>query len=741
MSIPRNLSKFAANTTDTGASDVSDVTGTLPVANGGTGLTSPGTTGNILTSNGTAWTSAAPAPSAGTVTAVATGTIANGATVILNSDGTVSAVAGTAETAGSPTLFSNTGITGTSQSAYDSTTNKVIVAFRNAGNSNRGTVVVGTVSGTTISFGSPANFTTYDPINTAICYDAAQNKILVGYRDQTPFSQVRVGTISGTSVTFGSEVTFSTGNPTSNAINLIYHPVAQKVVMTAYDGNTGNTVVRVGTISGTSISFGTEVTLKTSGMTYVSTCYDSVNQKIVFTYSATGVGTFARVGTVSGTSISFGTELNILGSTTYATYLSCAYDSNAQKVLLAYAAPSTNFGTARVGTVSGTSISFGSDYTFDSASTAWISVAYMQSARQTFIAYRDQGNSNYGTLTTATISGTAITFSTAIVYESAAVLGNTVVYDASQDKSVVFYQDNGNSNYGTAVVYQADSTNLNEENYLGISAASYTNGQTATIQIAGSVDDAQTGLTAGQAYYVQRLGTLATTPATPAVFAGTARSATQLVIGTVASVGQLASPGTAGNVLTSNGAGWVSQAINVGSWEYINSIEVSGSPSFVDIDHTFSNDYSAYVIVGEGLSSSSSSAQLWFRVKVAGTVDTNSSYDFHMNASIASSATYQARQGNPNNAMKMVEFFSNTDASTNSNTSFALYIYRPADSSMPTGFNWNAVSSNQNGVCRIGLGSGSFRTLSAINGLRFLDLAVSATFVTGSLHLYRIKNS
>lgn len=35
----------------------SDITGTLPVANGGTGLTTPGTSGYVLTSNGTAWVS------------------------------------------------------------------------------------------------------------------------------------------------------------------------------------------------------------------------------------------------------------------------------------------------------------------------------------------------------------------------------------------------------------------------------------------------------------------------------------------------------------------------------------------------------------------------------------------------------------------------------------------------------------------------------------------------------------
>lgn len=39
----------------------SDLSGTIAVANGGTGLTSAGTSGNVLTSNGSAWTSSAPA--------------------------------------------------------------------------------------------------------------------------------------------------------------------------------------------------------------------------------------------------------------------------------------------------------------------------------------------------------------------------------------------------------------------------------------------------------------------------------------------------------------------------------------------------------------------------------------------------------------------------------------------------------------------------------------------------------
>ena len=43
-----------------GVNLTSQVTGTLPVANGGTGLTAVGAIGNVLTSDGTNWTSAAP---------------------------------------------------------------------------------------------------------------------------------------------------------------------------------------------------------------------------------------------------------------------------------------------------------------------------------------------------------------------------------------------------------------------------------------------------------------------------------------------------------------------------------------------------------------------------------------------------------------------------------------------------------------------------------------------------------
>ena len=79
-----------------------NVTGVLPAANGGTGLSAPGTAGNVLTSNGTAWVSRAPA-TGGTVTSVSGTGSANG----LSLSGTVTS-SGSLTLSGSVTSLTTT---------------------------------------------------------------------------------------------------------------------------------------------------------------------------------------------------------------------------------------------------------------------------------------------------------------------------------------------------------------------------------------------------------------------------------------------------------------------------------------------------------------------------------------------------------------------------------------------------------------------------------------------------------
>ena len=100
----------------------------------------------------------------------------------------------------------------------------------------------------------------------------------------------------------------------------------------------------------------------------------------------------------------------------------------------------------------------------------------------------------------------------------------------NQTDTASSFTDSQSSIPSSTTSVQSSTTNLTAENFIGISKGVYTNGQTATIQLIGSVDDAQSGLTPGQKYYVQGNGTLSETADSPSVLAGKAISSTNLVI-------------------------------------------------------------------------------------------------------------------------------------------------------------------------------------------------------------------
>ena len=213
-------------------------------------------------------------------------------------------------------------------------------------------------------------------------------------------------------------------------------------------------------------------------------------------------------------------------------YTVATYDSANQKVVVAYEDDSnSDYGTAVVGTVTGTGITFGTPVVFNSKYSAYIASTYDSTNGKVIVMYFDYYTNSgvNGLANVGTVSGTSISFSSPILFDSGSAIYNSATYDSTNDKVVFAYQDNGNSLQGTAVVFSpvTISTNLTAENYIGISDGAFTDGQTATIQLIGSVDDAQSGLTAGQKYYVQNDGTLAESGS---VFAGTAVSSTSLVV-------------------------------------------------------------------------------------------------------------------------------------------------------------------------------------------------------------------
>ena len=66
---------------------------------------------------------------------------------------------------------------------------------------------------------------------------------------------------------------------------------------------------KVGTVSGTSISFGSATVFDAGQGTYIGVTFDSDSNKVVVVYTGTNNYVESRVGTISGTSISFGTAV------------------------------------------------------------------------------------------------------------------------------------------------------------------------------------------------------------------------------------------------------------------------------------------------------------------------------------------------------------------------------------------------------------------------------------------------
>ena len=137
--------------------------------------------------------------------------------------------------------------------------------------------------------------------------------------------------------------------------------------------------------------------------------------------------------------------------------LSAAYDTSNDKVVVAFRDSGAN-GQAIVGTVSGDSISFGTPVQFESGDVNNITIVFDSSNNKVIISYVDTGNSDYGTSVVGTVSGTSISFGTPVVFESARADEISIAYDSSNNKAVTAFQDPGNSDNGTAVVLSASSS-------------------------------------------------------------------------------------------------------------------------------------------------------------------------------------------------------------------------------------------------------------------------------------------
>lgn len=486
------------------------------------------------------WVAISGAGGGGSITAVASGTLSDGTKVVLNNNGTVSAVSKTITPLNPPTVGTLSNGAGSTTptglaAAYDKTRKLVFVA---AIVSSTISVFIGEVVGSTITFqftGS-GGFSASASSIPGIVYDDRTQQVVIAYRGGTgdTFGYAYVGTVaynaasSVWSIAFGSQIAFNS-NLNTGHVALALNPDNSTVLIGYMNSNP--LLVRAATLGLRTMTLGTAVTIISSGEA-TGLCYIGNNNFAVSYRSYVApTGLNAAVISVSGTTATVNTPINLSGATTIAPSF-CACDISAQRLVVTYVNSSTGAGLIYVVSISGTTLAAGGSASVTSSVSYGVSVSFNPDNGRFVFAYVNSSFSGALYAVSGLISGTSIALGTIGVVNSA----TSETYPFS-----IFRSDAGDTIVGSvpnaatraAIIQSATITaNLTTDNFVGISDGAYLNGENATIQTVGAVDDAQSGLTPGRRYFVGEDGNLKLQSGDwePVVYAGVAVNATSLLI-------------------------------------------------------------------------------------------------------------------------------------------------------------------------------------------------------------------
>ena len=448
---------------------------------------SKGATGTVLTAGADdiSWVEAS---GGGEQTFTATGAITAGQPVGVNSNGTISTAVVIKSSVNKPTYSGST--LNFSPTSYDTAQNKFLMIGNRSGEN---VAIVGGVSGETFSFGTATTINNSDtPVNRQrVVYDSASGKHLIIYEQQSGQRiRARVATVSGTSVSFGTDVVTEAGTGGDKYISAS-SAGDNKVIMIARQeaGYAGNYYVwaRIFTISGTSVSFGSLVDVSgatASGNVFghrYGVCYDSNADRVVVFYVIDGDTTlYAKVGTVSGSSVSFGSAVDT-GYDCQSGDLRPVFDPSTNKVVLVFSdSGNSSLTKAIVGTVSGTSISFASDPTEFGANLGNPAAVYNSTNNTIVIGYSNS-------LEVIKVSGTKVYRDR--VFDTSTVGSPQTVYD-----------DNNQSVVATDTQGECISIKTVSPKFAGFAKEDIANGATGKVTVTGGINTSQSGLISGFDY-------------------------------------------------------------------------------------------------------------------------------------------------------------------------------------------------------------------------------------------------
>ena len=520
----------------------------------------------------------------GSITATASGTIVNGKPVILNSNGTVSAISGTVNTA--QVINAVTDPFGTSPGGdirsmcFSPDTNQIVVASVDSSNNHQGTVKVGTVdpSNNTITWGS--NHTLFSSSSTfkgrIHChYNEVHDHVEIVWSESSVV-YVTKGTLSGT----GTNATCSNfttpynieGNATSHITSCIDQSTGVGLLMW-YDGGNYNSRIKAFRWNGstyvtsgqnevphTPSTGGTGAEARNPASVYCANTAGS-NPLIAFVYNDDDNG---QDGTILACSTSWdGSSASVtLGTsrvfeTSGTEWQDMSYSPSRNRILVVAASSGLQGGIGGIKVYEFTPPASGANalngqyfshygsvaVQYGTYSSTYPSILYDEESNKNIVIYRDASSGTAQTImsigtrefsTSGSQSAKANRYdhqvlSSSDVYSESKAL----VYDSNAKRSVLVGKEEANTPYElNAFIIRpkfGETNNATIKGCIGFADGGYSNGQTVTVKVANSIIGGQS-LTPGKFYYVREDGSLNTVSGNPVIEAGIAISTTELLI-------------------------------------------------------------------------------------------------------------------------------------------------------------------------------------------------------------------
>ena len=306
------------------------------------------------------------------------------------------------------------------------------------------------------SFGSPVIFNSASTPYIATAFDSTDSKIVVAYQDtwgNFNYGVVRVGTVSGSSISFGAATTFNSA--VTRDISVTF--TTDSKVLIAYSSGAGFVgTAKIGTVSGTSITSFGPAAIFHSGITGdISVAWNTVVDRAVIAYTDYSLMYYgnAIVGSISGTTITFGSAYVFSSYEAHCSSAAFVQNSGDDVIVIAFC-DSLHGGSTVVGTVSGLTIIFGPVQSFYGDVTTSISVTYDHIHGYVVIAYRPDSGAMYGTAIVGQVAGAGASMSwfSSAVFNYADTWFISATFDVNINKVVIAYSDGGNSYYGTVAL-------------------------------------------------------------------------------------------------------------------------------------------------------------------------------------------------------------------------------------------------------------------------------------------------